>query len=59
MGAMDADDARSANALMRHSRLEKVKVGHSVHIGKLEVFIRIMLDFASELPLRVDCVKAL
>jgi pimeloyl-ACP methyl ester carboxylesterase len=49
MGAMDADDASRANALMRHSKLEKVKAGHSVHIGKPDTFTRVMLDFAHNL----------
>jgi pimeloyl-ACP methyl ester carboxylesterase len=54
MGAMDADDASRANALMANSRLVRVDSGHTVHIENPSVFIDIIIDFGNELSIDGD-----
>jgi pimeloyl-ACP methyl ester carboxylesterase len=48
-GAMDDEDASRAVSLLSNGRLERVDSGHSVHIEDPDIFIKIVVDFASDL----------
>lgn len=50
LAAMSGEDAQRAHQLIRGNRLISVKSGHDFHYEKPRKFIRIMLDFLSEIP---------